>query len=98
MPDSTLDFDTALQLLNLPRLVGVDEEGVDVQAFYHRRSDALLAHATQVDPESKFWFGLPQDRAAAAYPYDDYILAHDRTGVTTPESDVFAGVPGWAGL
>ena len=38
------------------------------------------------------------DRAAAAYPYDDYILAHDRTGVTTPESDVFAGVPGWAGL
>ena len=41
---------------------------------------------------------MPQDRAAAAYPYDDYILAHDRTGVTTPESDVFAGVPGWAGL
>lgn len=71
---------------------------VDVEPFYRRRSDALLAHATQVDPESKFWFGLPQDRAAAAYPYDDYILAHDRTGTVTPESDVFAGVPGWEGL
>lgn len=70
---------------------------VDVAAFYQRRCDALLAHATQVDPESKFWFGLPQDRAAAAYPFDDYILAYDRTGAATPETDVFAGVPGWAG-
>ncbi len=66
---------------------------VDVEAWHQRRSDALKAHATQVDPESKFWFGLPAERAAAAYPYDDYILAHSRVDAELPESDLFAGVP-----
>ena len=68
---------------------------MDVGPYYQRRADALLAHATQVDPESKFWFGLPQDKAAAAYPYDDYILAAARVEAPTPEGDMFAGVPGW---
>ncbi|MGI9622825.1 MAG: mycothiol conjugate amidase Mca [Acidimicrobiales bacterium] len=68
---------------------------VDVAQWYHRRNDALLAHATQVDPESPFWFGLPPERAAAAYPWDDYILAEARVPVSVPEADLFAGVPGW---
>lgn len=70
---------------------------VDVEDLYQRRADALLAHATQVDPESKFWFGLPLDRAAAAYPWDDYILAESRVDAAGPESDLFEGVPGWNG-
>lgn len=65
---------------------------IDVEAFYQRRMDALLAHATQVDPESKFWFGLPPDKAAAAYPWDDYILAHSRVESATPETDMWAGI------
>lgn len=65
---------------------------IDVEAWYQRRTDALLAHATQVDPTSKFWFGLPTDKAAAAYPYDDYILAHSRVETHTPESDMLAGL------
>lgn len=65
---------------------------VEVEAWYGRRSDALLAHATQVDPTSKFWFGLPADRAAAAYPWDDYILAESRVETTVPETDMFSGV------
>ncbi len=65
---------------------------VDVGQWYQRRADALLAHATQVDPKSPFWFGLPLDQASAAYPWDDYILADDRVGASVPEDDLFAGV------
>ncbi len=71
---------------------------VDVEDWYQRRADALMAHATQVDPASKFWFGLPADRAAAAYPWDDYILAESRVETDVPETDLFQGIPGWAGI
>jgi len=55
------------------------------------RDAALLAHATQVDPASPFWFGLPPE-AGNAYPYDDYILARALVGVVPPEDDLFAGL------
>lgn len=71
---------------------------VDVEAWYHRRADALRAHATQVDPASPFWFGLPNDRAAAAYPWDDYILADSRVDAPVPEADLFAGIAGMGGM
>ncbi len=48
---------------------------VNVKDWYFKRSGALLAHATQIDPTSKFWFGLSDEHAADAYPYDDFILA-----------------------
>ncbi len=66
---------------------------VDVVDYYHVRRAALLAHATQVDPEEKFWFGLPDEAAAEAYPWEDYILGQTRVEVTMPESDLFAGIP-----
>ena len=34
---------------------------IDVTDYIEVRSKALLAHATQIDPESKFWFGLPPE-------------------------------------
>ncbi len=67
---------------------------IHVEAWYERRSDALLAHATQVDPESPFWFGLPADEAAAVYPWDDYILADARVDTDVPEEDLFSGIDG----
>ena len=67
---------------------------VDVADYYHIRREALLAHETQVDPEESFWFGLPDDKAAAAYPYDDYILAKSLVGPIEPESDLLAGIAG----
>ena len=48
--------------------------------------------ATQVDPTSRFWFGLPTEVAAAVYPWDDYILAHSLVSVDTPEDDLFSGL------
>jgi mycothiol S-conjugate amidase len=53
---------------------------------------ALRAHATQIDPDSKYWFGLPPDSARTTYPYDDYILAYSTVPTTLPEDDLFAGV------
>lgn len=65
---------------------------VDIRDFYWARREALLAHATQVDPEEKFWFGLPDEHAAEAYPYEDYILARSLVDSDLPEDDLFAGV------
>ncbi len=65
---------------------------VDIGAHFDVRSKALLAHGTQVDPASPFWFGLPDDAARAAYPFDDYILGRSLVPVDTPEDDLFAGV------
>ncbi len=60
-------------------------EGNDV------RRAALLAHATQIDPTSPFWFGLPPE-ADSAYPYEDFILARSLVDTALPEDDLFAGV------
>jgi mycothiol S-conjugate amidase len=48
---------------------------VDVSGYGHVRREALLAHATQVDPTSRFWFGLPPEVMDGIYPRDDYQLA-----------------------
>lgn len=52
---------------------------VEVGDFHDVRTNALLAHATQIDPTSKWWFGLPEDEARTIYPYEDYTLARSRT-------------------
>jgi mycothiol S-conjugate amidase len=65
---------------------------VDVGAWHERRTAALLAHATQIDPHSPFWFALPAEVAPTVYPYDDYHLARSLVDVDLPEDDLFAGV------
>jgi mycothiol S-conjugate amidase len=67
---------------------------IDIAGYGNVRLDALLAHATQVDPESPFWFGLPREVSESLHPYDDYVLAWsaDDVEVSTPEDDLFAGV------
>jgi mycothiol S-conjugate amidase len=67
---------------------------VPIAEFYDVREKALLAHATQVDPESPFWFGLPSEVARDVHPWDDYILARSLVDTSPPEDDLFAGVPG----
>ena len=60
--------------------------------LYEVRRQALLAHATQIDPSSPFWFGLPPEIAREVHPYDDYVLARSLVDTPTPEDDLFAGV------
>lgn len=64
----------------------------DVAGYYSRRKAALVAHATQIDPTSKFWFGLPDDVAEAAYPWEDWILASSEVPTEVPERDLAAGL------
>jgi mycothiol S-conjugate amidase len=65
---------------------------VDIEGFAHVRDEALKAHATQVDPNNKFWFGLPPEEGEKIHPYDEYILARSLIDAPTPEDDLFAGV------
>lgn len=65
---------------------------VFVGDHYDIRQRSLLAHATQVDPNSAFWFGLPDAVARTIHPYDEYILAASRVPTSIPEDDLFAGI------
>jgi mycothiol S-conjugate amidase len=60
-----------------PSLDHLVTTAVDVSGFGHVQLAALRAHATQIDPASSFWFGLPPEVATAAHPYDEYVLACD---------------------
>jgi len=70
---------------------------VNIAKHYEVREIALRAHATQVDPESRFWFGLPTEVARDLHPFDDYILAMSTVESDMPETDLFAGLDGWGG-
>ncbi len=65
---------------------------VEVEQYWDARCDALLAHATQVDPNEPFWFPLPRPIAAAVYPYDDYELGISLIDTDDMEDDLFAGL------
>jgi len=65
---------------------------IDIEGYAEVRFEALLAHATQIDPESRFWFGLPREVSVAIHPFDDYIRATSLVDVPTPEGDLFAGL------
>jgi len=65
---------------------------VDVGPHADVRRQALLAHATQIDPSSPFWFGLPPEVARTVHPFDDYVLARSRVPTELPEDDLFAGI------
>ena len=65
---------------------------IDIGEWFDVRLDSLLAHATQVDPESPFWFGLPREVSRTVHPFDDYVLARSRVDTELPESDLFAGL------
>jgi mycothiol S-conjugate amidase len=65
---------------------------VPLGEFNDVRREALLAHATQIDPTSKFWFGLPPEVSRTIHPFDDYALARSLVPTTDEEDDLFAGV------
>ena len=63
-----------------------------IEGFQWARVEALLAHATQVDPTSKFWFGLPDDVSDGLHTHEDYIRARSLVDADLPETDLFAGI------
>ena len=66
---------------------------IDVAGFVDVRGRALKAHATQVDPNSPFWFGLPAEVLKEIHPVDQFRLAKSRVGpIDVTEDDLFAGL------
>jgi mycothiol S-conjugate amidase len=55
------------------------------------RDAALLAHATQIDPDGA-WFAVPRAVHEEAWPTEDYELARSHVPPILPEDDLFAGV------
>jgi mycothiol S-conjugate amidase len=65
---------------------------VDVADYIELRSKALLAHATQIDPDSS-WFAIPDDLQRRVYPWEDFTLVDSTVDVEVPEDDLFASIP-----
>lgn len=59
--------------------------------YFEIRDRALIAHATQVDPNGG-WFACPIDAQRAAWPTEDYHLARSVVDAEIPEDDLFAGI------
>ncbi|MEP6697549.1 MAG: mycothiol conjugate amidase Mca [Pseudonocardiales bacterium] len=59
--------------------------------FFAVRDQALIAHATQVDPTGR-WFAVPLEVQKAAWPTEDFQLARSLVDTTLPEDDLFAGI------
>ncbi len=59
--------------------------------YFELRNKALVAHATQVDPEGA-WFAVPLDVQREVWPTEDYQLARSLVDTTLPEDDLFAGL------
>ena len=64
---------------------------VDVGKWLPQARDALLAHATQIDPNG-FWFAVADDVIADIYPWEDYMLVRTLVAADPPETDLFAGI------
>ena len=59
--------------------------------YFPIRDQALIAHATQIDPDGP-WFHVPLEVHQAAWPTEDYELARSFVDTDLPEDDLFAGI------
>jgi mycothiol S-conjugate amidase len=64
---------------------------VECSHYFPVRDAALLAHATQIDPNG-WWFAIPHEVQASAWPTEDYQLVESKVETTVPETDLFAGL------
>lgn len=64
---------------------------VECADYFEVRDRALVAHATQIDPNSR-WFVVPLDVQRQVWPTEEYELARSLVDVTLPENDLFTGV------
>ena len=60
--------------------------------YFGVRDQALLAHATQIDPDGH-WFAIPRELQAEVWPTEDFELVTSHVDSEVPENDLFAGIP-----
>jgi mycothiol S-conjugate amidase len=59
--------------------------------YFPVRDRALLAHATQVDPDG-FFFKVPMHLQQELWPWEEFELARSLVDTELPEDDLFAGI------
>jgi mycothiol S-conjugate amidase len=64
---------------------------IDCADYFEQRDEALRAHATQIDPNSR-WFAVPLELQRKAWPTEEYELVRSLVDSTLPEDDLFAGI------
>jgi len=64
---------------------------VECAKYFTQRDEALLAHATQIDPKGAF-FRTPIEWQQRLWPTEEYELARSRIPAQLPEDDLFAGI------
>ncbi len=70
---------------------------VDVSDFLEARRRALIAHRTQIDPDSH-WMRVPDELLRETFPWEEYVLARSLVpglampSADDPEHDLFAGL------
>ncbi|MGI8574200.1 MAG: mycothiol conjugate amidase Mca [Egibacteraceae bacterium] len=64
---------------------------VDVSDHLTTRAQALMAHATQIDPHGP-WFQVPDELVREIYPWEDFHLARSLVETDLPEDSLFAGL------
>jgi mycothiol S-conjugate amidase len=64
---------------------------VECSDWFERRDQALIAHATQIDPGGWF-FRAPLELRKQIWPTEEYELARSLVDSELPEDDLFAGV------
>ena len=69
---------------------------IECAPWFARRDEALLAHATQIDPDG-FFFSLPREIEAQVWPWEHFEAAVSYVPIVDGEDDLFAGLPTDAG-
>jgi mycothiol S-conjugate amidase len=64
---------------------------VPIGDFLELRDEALRSHASQVAPDSSFFF-WPNELQRSTWPYEDYQLVDSRVHTELPEDDLFTGI------
>jgi mycothiol S-conjugate amidase len=64
---------------------------IECADFFELRDKALMAHATQVDPQGP-WFKVPIEMQKKLWPSEDFEAAISFVPIEVPESDLFAGL------
>ncbi|MCV7430930.1 mycothiol conjugate amidase Mca [Mycolicibacterium bacteremicum] len=64
---------------------------IECAKYFTQRDEALIAHATQIDPKS-FFFTTPMEWQQRLWPTEEFELARSRVAVQLPETDLFAGI------
>ncbi len=59
--------------------------------WFDQRDQALLAHATQIDPDG-MWFKVPREIQVRVWPWEEFEAAVSYVPVEPVEDDLFAGL------